>query len=179
MKSGQYSIPLAGLKEGSHIYEFEIENDFFTSFEGSEIVAGELAAQVNLVKRSSHIELELVLRGSVEVVCDRCLESYMQELDTRGRLLIKYGDHWEEVDDEVIIIPNGESQFELSQLIYEFAHLGLPMQRVHPDDVDGYSGCDPDMIDRINGIADEEEEGEENIDPRWKDLGKLKEDLLN
>jgi len=179
MKSGLYSIPLTGLKEGSHIFEFEIDNDFFACFEGSEISAGELVAAVTLVKRSSHMELELVLRGSVEVICDRCLEPYMQWVDTKGKLLIKHGEKWEEVDDEVLIIPHGESQLDLAQLIYEFSILGLPIQRLHPDDEEGFSGCDPDMLARITGFADDEEEEEENFDPRWKDLGKLKEDLLN
>lgn len=179
MKPGQYSIQLTGLKEGSHLYEFEIDNDFFTGFEGSEISAGEIKVLVKLVKRSSHMELQLDLMGSVEVLCDRCLEPYMQELDTRGRLLIKLGDHWEEVDDEVLIIPYNESHLDLSQLIYEFANLGLPIQRLHPDDEEGNSSCDPDMLDRIEGFADYAEDEEGEIDPRWKELGKLKEDLLN
>lgn len=179
MESGQYSIPLTGLKEGSHIYEFEIDSDFFAGFEGSEIGAGELSAVVTLVKRSSHMELEMALRGSVEVECDRCLEPYMQRVETKGRLLIKDGNQWEEVDDEVLIIPHGESQLDLSQLIYEFAHLGLPIKRLHPEDDEGYSGCDPDMLERIDGFTDDDREGDEKYDPRWSDLGKLKEDLLN
>lgn len=179
MKPGQYSIPLTGLKEGSHSYEFEIESDFFTFFEGSEIGRGELVAVATLVKRSSHMELDLGIEGFVEVACDRCLEPYMQRVETRAKLLVKYGEEWEEIDDEVLIIPHNESQLDLAQLIYEFAHLGLPMQRLHPDDEEGYSGCDPDMLDRIEGYAGEEEDNDADIDPRWKDLGKLKEDLLN
>lgn len=184
MKSGHYSIPLTGLKEGSHIYEFEIDKDFFDLFEGSEITKGELVAYATLVKRSAHMELVLKVTGLAEVVCDRCLEPYLQRVDTEGRLLVKFGEQFEEIDDEVFIIPAGESRLDLAQLIYEYAHLGLPLQRLHPDDEEGYSGCDPDMLDRIGGYTEEwEEENDntkpENIDPRWKDLGKLKEDLLN
>ena len=179
MKSGHYSIPLTGIREGSHEYEFEIDNDFFNHFEGSEITRGELVAVATLVKRSAHMELILSLRGEVEVTCDRCLEPYMQRVETEGKLLIKFGDHLEEIDDEVLVIPFNESHLDLAQLIYEFAHLALPVQRVHPDDEDGYSGCDPDMLDRIDGIAGEDEEKDDDIDPRWKELGKLKEDLLN
>ena len=80
MKAGHCTIPLTGLKEGSHNYRFKIESDFFALFEGSEIAGGELAVEVNLVKRSSHLELFFSLAGRVQLVCDRCLEPFTYSL---------------------------------------------------------------------------------------------------
>ena len=179
MKPGHYSIPLTGLKEGSHQYEFEIDNDFFTYFEESEISDAKLAVEVLLVKRSAHMELVIGIKGFAGVECDRCLEPYMQEVNIEGKLLVKFGEEWEEVDDEVLIIPNGESLLDISQLIYEYAHLGLPLQKHHPEDARGISGCDPDMLGRIYGIETNSFEENKDIDPRWKDLGSLKSDMLN
>ncbi len=44
--SGLFTIPVSGLKEGHHVFEFEINNEFFDKFEESEIKEGELAAVI-------------------------------------------------------------------------------------------------------------------------------------
>ena len=182
MKAGHCTIPLTGLKEGSHNYRFKIESDFFALFEGSEIAGGELAVEVNLVKRSSHLELLFSLAGSVQLLCDRCLEPFTYSLESQNRIYARFGDHFEEYDDEVIMIPWGEAYLLLDQLIYEFAHLALPIRRNHPEGIEGENGCDPEMLARISGVADngetEREEGTES-NPVWKRLEGLKDDLLN
>ena len=171
MKSGFYNIPLTGLKEGSHIYDFEINDDFFCSFEESEIKDGRINAEVTLIKRSAHMELNIRLAGSVSVSCDRCLENYLQGIDAENHIFVKYGDQWAEVDDDVLMIHYGESELELSQLLYEFVHLALPIQRVHPDNRDGKSTCDQEMLEKLEKYT-----GENNIeiDSRWKDLDILR-----
>jgi uncharacterized protein len=166
-----YSIPLKGLKEGNHLYDFKIDSNFFASFEKSEIHEAELKADISLNKSSSHIELRIKITGTVLLVCDRCLDPYTQELNTENRILIKYGEKWEEVDDEVITIPFGENEFKLDQLIYEFAHLGLPLKKIHPDDENGNSTCNPEMLGKLKQhLVD----GDGSIDPRWKELEQLK-----
>jgi uncharacterized metal-binding protein YceD (DUF177 family) len=172
--AGFYDIPLSGLKEGSHTYDFEVDRDFFDGYEAAEIRECELKIHTILLKRSAHMELSISLQGRVMIECDRCLELYWQEVESENMLLIKYGDQWEEVDDEVVMIPYGDSSFDLSQFIYEFAHLALPMQRVHPDSITGEGSCDPAMLDRI---MDHKGDSKDNIDPRWKELGKLKDGL--
>src|SRR6056297_2371444 len=97
---GFYSIPLTGLKEGSHSFDFKIGSDFFNTYEESLIQEAALKADIDLVRRSAHMEMLIELNGTVELICDRCLELYTQELHTDDRLLIKFGEQWEEVDDE-------------------------------------------------------------------------------
>ncbi|MEE4116754.1 MAG: DUF177 domain-containing protein [Marinilabiliaceae bacterium] len=174
--SGIYSIPISGLKEGSHEFDFDIDRDFFDEFEESEILDSRLKVIAVLVKRSAHMELELSLRGDVLILCDRCLENYWQKIEVINTMLVKFGEEWDEADDEVLSIPHGESYIELGQLIYEFAHLALPLQRVHPDNKSGESTCNSEMLEQLDKHTAEKEE---NIDPRWKDLVKLKEGLKN
>lgn len=176
MNSGFYSIPLTGLKEGSHEYEFKVNGEFFEDFENSEVIAGELKAVVTLVKRSVHMELNIRIEGFVKLTCNRCLEEYDQKVETNNSLLIKYGEQWEEVNDEVVMILFGENMLDISQYIYEFVHLGLPLGRYHPDDEAGNSTCNPEMLDKL-----EQHNAEQDniIDPRWNDLGKLKEGIEN
>ncbi|MDX1314350.1 MAG: DUF177 domain-containing protein [Eudoraea sp.] len=174
--SGIFTIPITGLKEGRHLYDFEVDKDFFADFEESEINDGRLKVNAVLVKRSAHMELELLVSGEALIICDRCLEEYWEEIESTQKLLVKFGEDWEEVDDEVLTIPHGESRLDLSQFIYEFAHLALPMQRFHPESESGESTCNPVMLERLEEHTTEKED---NIDPRWKELGKLKDGLKN
>ncbi|HCC71384.1 MAG TPA: hypothetical protein DEQ09_09585 [Bacteroidales bacterium] len=172
MMKGIYSIPLKGLKEGNHLYDFEIDSTFFATFERSEIHEAELKAEVKLVKRSAHMEIKVEITGRVTLVCDRCLDLYTQEIHTSDSMLVKFGEQWEEVDDQVIMIAHGETEFILDQLLYEFAHLGLPLKKMHPDDENGNSTCNPEMLEKLNQHLVQREDND--VDPRWKELEKLR-----
>ena len=56
--SGLYTIPLSGLKEGHHTFDFEIGKEFFEQFEESEVKEGSLVANIEMDKRSSHFDLD-------------------------------------------------------------------------------------------------------------------------
>ena len=120
------------------------------------------------------MELNRRIEGFVKQTCNRCLEEYSQKVETNNDLLIKFGEQWEDVNDEVVMIPFGENMLDISQFIYEFVHLGLPLGRYHPDDETGNSTCNPEMLEKL-----EQHNAEQDniIDPRWNDLGKLKERL--
>ncbi|MBK8882595.1 MAG: hypothetical protein IPN67_09510 [Bacteroidales bacterium] len=81
--SGSYTIGLSGLKEGRHTIDFEIGNKFFESFEESEIKEGSLFANIELEKRSTHIDLFIRISGRVKVCCDRCLEMFFCLLNAK------------------------------------------------------------------------------------------------
>jgi len=168
--SGIYSIPLTGLKEGKHSFEFEIGDDFFDSFENSEVKRGELKAIVSLDKSSAHIELQIDVRGKVEVACDRCLDRFYMPLSSSNWLYIKQGKEWDKDDPDMITMPLDAHEIDLSQFFYEYIHLALPIKRIHPDDKKGRSTCNPVMIRKLEDhlIADDDK-----TDPRWDELRKL------
>jgi uncharacterized metal-binding protein YceD (DUF177 family) len=168
--SGIYSIPLTGLKEGKHTYEFEIGDDFFGSFEGSEIRRGELKADVVLEKCSTHLEIRMAIKGRVEVTCDRCLEKFYMPLTAENRLYVKQGREWDENDPDMIAMPLDAHEIDLSQFFYEYIHLALPIKRIHPDDEKGNSTCNPDMIRKLE---DHLITADARTDPRWEELKKL------
>jgi uncharacterized protein len=56
--SGYFTIPISGLKPGRHIYDFEINNEFFDKFEESEVKEGDLKAILKLKRDPTHIDLE-------------------------------------------------------------------------------------------------------------------------
>ncbi len=171
--SCSYTIGLSGLKEGRHSIDFEIDNKFFENFEESEIREGNLFANVELEKRSSHTDLLIRISGKVKVCCDRCLEMFFYPVESESRLLVKFGKKIEDCDPDIISLTTDENELDLQQYFYEYIHLALPIKRVHPDDQDGNSTCDPAMLKKLKELIVEDEN---EIDPRWDELKKLMND---
>jgi uncharacterized metal-binding protein YceD (DUF177 family) len=163
-------IPLIGLKEGRHTFSFEIGNEFFEGFEESEIKEGSLFSNIELDKQSSHCDIVFKVTGWVKINCDRCLEMFSQPVECENRLILKTGKNWNTDDPDIITIPADEHELDIRQYLYEFIHLALPIQRIHPDSKDGKSTCNPEMLNRINGYGNYEEY---KNDPRWDELKKL------
>ena len=121
----EYIIPIAGLGLGSHHYTFEIDDAFFNSFEYFEINSGALNLVVDLVKESNLLDFKFRFNGYLELVCDRCLEKYNQAVKNDYRLIVQYSDKYEEVSDEIITVPSGENNIDLSQYIFEYINCKL------------------------------------------------------
>jgi uncharacterized protein len=168
--SGLFTIPLSGLKEGCLLYNFELENKFFEEFEESEIKEGNLSAIIEVDKRSSHFDLVARISGEVRICCDRCLEMFLQPINCEHRLLVKFGKKWDDSDPDIITVPADEHELDIKQYLYEFIHLALPIQRIHPVDQTGNSLCNPEMLKKLSQhIISVEKE----TDPRWDELKKL------
>ena len=165
----QFVIPFGGLKPGVHQFFFEVDDLFFEQFEHSEIKKGNFTVEVDFEREEKMLILNFVINGKVEIPCDRCYESFLLPVSGKERLIVKFGAGFHEENEEVQIIPLGETQIDISPFIYEFVHLLIPFRRVHPEDENGNSLCDPDIIKRID-----EREATSGPDPRWEALKKLK-----
>ncbi len=168
--SGLYLIPIAGLKVGYHSFDFNIGNSFFEQFEESEIKEGNLTAVVETVRSSSLIEMVVKINGTVKICCDHCLEMFDEGVSCENTLLIKFGKTTDYTDPDIITVTHDEHELDMKQFFYEYIHLALPIQRIHPDDEKGNSRCNPEMLSRLKEhLVDEEV----RIDPRWDELKKL------
>ena len=171
--SGLFTIPLSGLKEGRHTFDFEINKEFFDLFEESEVKEGALVAITEVEKRSSHIDLVIKITGNVRICCDRCLEMFDQPVGCENRFLVKFGKVRDDSDPDILTVPADEHELDMQQYFYEFIHLALPIQRVHPEDKDGKSTCEPVMLEKL---GEHLVEVEKKNDPRWDELKKLMND---
>lgn len=164
----QYAIPFKGLKEGKHDFNFVVDNSFFEQFESSEVKRGLVNVQVELIMHSQFLELQFDINGKITVNCDRCLEPFVIRITHQAMLYIRFGEKTLEQSDELLILGDSENEVPLDQLIYEYIHLALPIQRIHPE-IDGISGCNPEMMEKLNAHdADDTENASE--DPRWEKL---------
>ena len=127
-----------------------------------------------LVVISTAIYVEDDQAGVVVVKCDRCLDNLDCTIEYKGKIFFEFGSQNEEISDELVMLSQSEDNLELDSYIYEFINLSLPIQKVHPDDEEGYSLCNFDMLEKLNSITVNNEDKKID-DPRWD---KLK-DLIN
>ena len=165
-----YNIGFKGLSIGKHIFEFETDDKFFGEFDGGVVDQGLVKVHLTLDKQSSLMTFWFDLKGTVRVQCDRCLELYDQPVEGRERIFVRFGEKESAQGDDLIWVSPNDYQLNVAQLVYEFICLAIPIKRVHPEDENGHSTCDPEMIERLNQYVVREEE---QSNPVWKDLKKL------
>jgi uncharacterized metal-binding protein YceD (DUF177 family) len=144
----KYVIPFAGLKEGRHEFEYNVDDSFFEQFDSSEIKRGKLTVTVILDKNPRMLALDFFIQGTVKTLCDRCLDELDLPIQYQGKLFFKFGEESYELTDEIIILSSSEHKIDISQFIYEFIHLALPYRKIHAD-IDGASGCNSGMIEKL------------------------------
>ncbi len=165
----EYNIQYKGLKEGKHSFVFDINDAFFKIFPESEIEHGKLTAEVELTKRTTGLEVLFTINGTVSVECDRCLDMCDQDVDAENKMFFEFKNESKEVTDELVYISESEDTIDLSKYIYEFIILALPLQRIHGDNEEGESMCNPDMLARLNSMNVNNDDDEID-DPRWDKL---------
>jgi len=141
-----FIIPLNGLAAGESRFSWHAGKEFFEGFDNTEILAADLDIEVVAEKSGRYLGVDCEVDGKVTVECDRCLEDLDIMVGTDIMLSVKYGseenpeDH-QEGEREVLFIPQDEAELDLSQIIYDYVCLSLPMQRVHGD-----GGCNPETM---------------------------------
>lgn len=171
----EFLIPFAGLKQGKHQFEFEINKAFFDDFGFDEY--NDVNIKVNLVleKKITMLELTFKHKGTVNVPCDITNEDFDLPVKGKLNLIVKFGDEFNNDHDEILVLPHGEFQVDVSQYIYEMIVLSVPSKRIHPGVKDGTVA--PEILDKLNELAPQveqkEEDKKEDTDPRWDELKKL------
>lgn len=141
-----FMIPFSGLKVGNHPFTFEIEDKFFEHFEYSEISKGKIHVDCMLEKQAKMMILNFEMTGTITMPCDRCGDEFDLPVKGSQKLIVKFGtDHHEETEDILVIMEN-EHELDVSQYLYEYTHLLLPIRKVHGTDEQGNSLCDPEVI---------------------------------
>jgi len=167
----EYVVRFSELKEDKETFEFILGESFFKVFQSNDWESGRINVIAFVQKRYDGITIDIQLNGDVMVICDRCLDAFSYKVETNDRLFVKYGQANEELDDNVVIVTLDENQIDLSHFLFEYLVLSLPVTKAHPENEDGSSDCNVEMMERLSRHIVSEET--ENIDSRWDDLKKL------
>jgi uncharacterized protein len=186
---GAYRINIVGLSNKVHQFHFEIGKELFEEF-GTDLVSeGSFKADVSLDKRETFMEADFRISGTARLICDRSLEPFDYPMNMHRKVVFKYGDQDEEITDEIMVIQRDTAWIELGQYLYEFIALAVPLKKLHPrfqeateeeDDGEGrivYTSGGPEGTGGdFRGERQEGDNGsgDDDIDPRWNELKKLK-----
>lgn len=177
-KKKEYLIPFIGLKTGKHHFEYQISNAFFEIFDYHEFNNSNIKVNVVLEKKSTLLELNFKHKGTVNVPCDMTNEEFDLPIKGKMKLIVRFGDAYNNDNEELLILPHGEFQIDISQYIYEMIVLSVPLRRIHPGIKDG--SLNTEALKKLKELTikelkkePKEEQKEENTDPRWDKLKQL------
>ena len=169
-----FDIQFVGLKLGKHNYKFEIDYKFFEYFEYDDFNNVNVIVDINLVKKSTFLELNFQANGLVNVNFDLTNENYDEKLCACFDLVVNFGNEYNDENDEILILPHGEYEINVAHYIYELIALSLPLKRVHPGVEDGTLGSD--ILKKLEDLSPkciDNNTPTEDTDPRWEKLKKL------
>ena len=116
-EKSHYIVDLQRLPIGSHLFDFQLDSEFFETLEKSEILNGNVTCKATLNLREEDYELTIAVQGTVFVVCDRCLDPMPLEINAN--------------DEIVEPIESSDESLDLSWLAYEIVSINIPIVHSH------------------------------------------------
>ena len=166
----KYKIEFAGLKIGDHQFNFKVDKKFFDRFNFSDFNDISVNIDIDLTKKSTLLKLNFVLEGRVNVSCDLTNEPYDHTIKHVASLVVKFGQEYNDEDDEILVLPHGEHKLFVDQYIFEMIVLSLPPKRIHPGVEDG--SLKSEILEILEDLKPKENSN--LADPRWEQLKKFK-----
>lgn len=157
--------------------------------ESADIHDADLNVNLTVTHRNDLYSLSFHITGTITLICDRCLDDLIQDVDTVYNLTVRYGDDYNDDSDDLLVIPFSDNYLNVAYMIYDTVALTIPIKHIHP-----LGKCNRQMSamlkkHRATDISDEdadlqnalieemdsmEAEQPAPTDPRWdklKDLG--------
>ena len=169
-KLPEYVLPFVGLKDGKHTFEFDIDTTFFNAFEFNEFDQPAVKVKLLFDKKPGLMNLSFAAHGSLGLTCDVSNEIFPYQINTSLDWIVKFGDEYDDDNDEFLILPHGSYQVNVAQPIYEMIVLAVPVKKLHPGVVDGT--LDSALLKKLEELQPKEEKLDNN-DPRWDKLKDL------
>ncbi|MBQ2190020.1 MAG: DUF177 domain-containing protein [Paludibacteraceae bacterium] len=131
-EQNHHIIDLSRLPIGTHSFDIQLDDDFFASLEKSEILSGKVSAKVTLNLREEDYQLNIAVRGTVFVVCDRCLDPMPLEIDDEQEI---FSEDEEDISDFLFqgndCFKFQNSNLDLTWLAYEIVSINIPIVHSH------------------------------------------------
>ena len=162
----EYRISFSGLAPGVHTFEYHVGQELFDHF-GYVDSWGDARIDVRaeLTKGTNLMELSLAFQGDVLTPCDATGEEFRLPVQGTDHRVVKQGEGTS-LDDDIILLPMGETELNLGQYIYEMIVLNIPQKRYHPDYLSGKLAA--------TKASSSPEPTEQTVDPRWEKLKDIK-----
>lgn len=171
-----YEIAFVGLKPGIHVFEYRVDDKFFAEYGEQDFEHVSADVKLTLEKNTGFMLLKFDIGGVADVHCDRCGNPLQIQLWDEFNIVVKMVEepqlmNDQEEDPDVYYIGHNESHLFVADWIYEFINLSLPMQKICPENENGESGCNPEVLEKLRKMEDE---AEHTSNPIWKGLEQFK-----
>ena len=187
-----FKLPLKSLGVGTHEFEYLLDKQFFVNMESSDIHDADLNVALTVQYNGDIYNLDFHITGEVVLICDRCLDDLRFPIDATYHIVVKYGEDYNDDNDEVLEIPETDNTLNVAYMIKDTVELAIPMKHVHPlgkcnrqmsamlkkhraTSGDDDAELENELIDEIDNI-DTQSSAAGNSDPRWDALRKLSDD---
>lgn len=187
-----FKLPLKSLGVGTHEFEYHLDKQFFVNMESSDIHDADLNVALTVQYNGDIYNLDFHITGEVVLICDRCLDDLRFPIDATYHIVVKYGEDYNDDNDEVLEIPETDNALNVAYMIKDTVELAIPMKHVHPlgkcnrqmsamlkkhraTSGDDDAELENELIDEIDNI-DAQSSAAGNSDPRWDALRKLSDD---
>jgi uncharacterized metal-binding protein YceD (DUF177 family) len=148
------------LASGRTDFRWHAGGQFFSGFENSEILDADLVVSARVEKSGRYVGVDLGIKGTVVVACDRCLGELSLPVSVHPSFSVKFGEVPEDMSSaeeggrEIIFLPETDTDMDLAQVVYDYVCTSLPLSRVHPD-----GECDQETVKYLHpeNNGDEEE----------------------
>lgn len=164
-RSREHIIQFAGLKDGLHEFEFQLDDEFFGSFNDEDVLHAAFKATAILEKRPEMLELQLAVSGTMTVECDRCSKDLTIPVEGSQRQVFKVSEREAFDNEEIVAITPYDHEVDISPYLYECVKLAVPLRKVHKK-----KDCDPVAMAALEETSKRDEP---KSDPRWDALKAL------
>lgn len=135
-------VLLDQLEIGEHLFDFQLDREYLTTIDNTELLGGAVDVKVRLILREDDFAVDMDIVGQVQVTCDRCLDAMNVDVD---------------IYEEEMELEEDVKQLDLAWLAYELIIVNLPLVHSHQD-----GGCNPEMDallqDHLCTAMDEDDE---------------------
>ena len=176
-KFSSYDISLKSLADGKHTFNYLLEDDFFEKIDSPEVRKGTVNAKIVVSRNKEKIEIDFMVKGTIQIPCTRCLDDMTQAIDVKEKLFVKFGKQFSEEGDDILIVPEDSGILNVAWFLYETIALAIPIKHVH-----AAGECNETMTKKLKQyeiLSDEELMDEDELiddneetenDPRWDAL---------
>ncbi len=91
-RANQFFLKFIGLKDGSHKFEYDLDNGFFVSHDYSDFNSCDIKVKIELTKKTTVLELNIIGSGLANINCTLSNEPFDFEVNSKMKLLLKFGD---------------------------------------------------------------------------------------
>jgi len=163
------SLPITGMGDGVRSFNFQVDNEFFKSYNEEAELQGEFEVVVVCDKRPGMMTLDFSIKGFTNTSCDRCLVNIALPIESTYQLLVKYGEE-PSLNDEVLTISSKSEKLLLASHIYDYILLSIPHAKIYACDEEENPPCDLDILKHLESKDENKPEAEQSL---WDELKKF------